>query len=75
MLAASAPRYGIDADTYHKGFASGRDFLNGKSYYGKELPLGPAFGGPLFFAHYSFLGLDPRGLEDRYADYWVARSV
>jgi hypothetical protein len=27
-------------------------------------------GGPLFFAHYSFLGLDPRGLTDRYADYW-----
>jgi len=24
----------------------------------------------LFFSHYSFLGLDPRGLKDRYADYW-----
>jgi len=28
------------------------------------------YGGPLFFAHYSFSGLDPRGLQDRYADYW-----
>jgi hypothetical protein len=28
------------------------------------------YGGPLFFAHYSFCGLDPRGLRDRYADYW-----
>jgi hypothetical protein len=28
------------------------------------------YGGPLFFAHYSFSGLDPRGLTDRYADYW-----
>jgi hypothetical protein len=27
-------------------------------------------GGPLFFSHYSFLGLDPRKLEDRYANYW-----
>jgi hypothetical protein len=70
VLAASAPRYGIDADPYHKGFANGRDFLNGKSYYDIELPLGPAFGGPLFFTHYSFMGLDPRGLKDRYADYW-----
>jgi hypothetical protein len=70
VLAAAAPRYGIDADTYHKGFANGRDFLNGKSYFGIDLPLGPAFGGPLFFTHYSFLGLDPRGLKDRYADYW-----
>jgi len=29
-----------------------------------------SFGGPLFFSHYSFLGLDPRRLRDRYADYW-----
>src|SRR3546814_7064518 len=35
------------------------------------LPLGPPLGGPLFFSHYSFLGLDPRGLRDRYADYWA----
>ena len=34
------------------------------------MPLGPDFGGPLFFAQFSFLGLDPRGLRDRYADYW-----
>lgn len=27
-------------------------------------------GGPLFWAHYSYLGLDPRGLKDQYADYW-----
>jgi hypothetical protein len=39
-------------------------------YYGIELPLGMPYGGPLFFAHYSFCGLDPRGLRDRYADYW-----
>ena len=32
---------------------------------------GRELGGPLFFAHYSFLGLDPRGLTDRYADYWA----
>ncbi|MGE3871720.1 MAG: glucoamylase family protein [Parvibaculaceae bacterium] len=70
VLAAAAPRYGIDADVYHDGFAVGRDFLNRRSYGGIELPLGPAFGGPLFFTHYSFLGLDPRGLKDRYADYW-----
>ncbi len=33
------------------------------------LPLGPDYGGPLFFAHYSFMGLDPRGLSDTYANY------
>jgi hypothetical protein len=70
VLAASAPRYPIDPRVYHDGFAAGREFVNGKSYHGIELPLGPSYGGPLFFAHYSFCGLDPRGLEDRYADYW-----
>jgi len=70
VLAAGAPRYPIDPQVYHRGFASGRDFINGKAWAGIELPLGPAFGGPLFFAHYSFCGLDPRGLRDRYADYW-----
>ena len=48
----------------------GGSFINGKSYYGIDLPLGAAFGGPLFFAHYSFCAIDPRGLKDRYADYW-----
>jgi hypothetical protein len=70
LLAASAPRYGIDPDVYHKGFAVGREYLNGKSYFGSPLPLGPAYGGPLYFAHYSFCGIDPRGLKDRYAEYW-----
>jgi len=70
VLAAGSRRYAIEPDVYHRGYCSGRDFLNGKPYYGIELPLGPPYGGPLFFAHYSFCGLDPRGLADRYADYW-----
>ena len=70
VLAASSPRYSIDPIVYHRGFAAGRGFLNGKSYYGIDLPLGMPYGGPLFFTHYSFCGLDPRGLKDRYADYW-----
>jgi len=70
VLAASSPRHSIDPDVYHRGFASGAGFRNGKSWYGIELPLGMSYGGPLFFAHYSFCGLDPRGLTDRYADYW-----
>ncbi|MDB6090763.1 MAG: hypothetical protein JWN85_3547 [Gammaproteobacteria bacterium] len=70
VLAAGSPRHAIDPAVYHRGFAAGRAFLNGKSYYNIELPLGMPFGGPLFFAHYSFCGLDPRGLEDGYADYW-----
>lgn len=45
-------------------------FFNGRKFYDYTLPLGFDYGGPLFFAHYSFLGLSPKGLKDRYADYW-----
>jgi hypothetical protein len=57
-------------DIYHDGFVASPSFRNGKLFHGVELPLGVDFGGPLFFAHYSFCGLDPRGLRDRHADYW-----
>jgi hypothetical protein len=70
VLAASSPRYAIDEDAYHGGWAQSRAFTNGREYYGIALPLGPDYGGPLFLAHYSFLALDPRGLKDQYADYW-----
>ena len=70
LLAASAPRYAVPAELYHQGWAMSRDFINGRTFEGIELPLGPPWGGPLFLAHFSFCGLDPRGLSDRYADYW-----
>ena len=70
VLAASAPRYAVAAEAYHEGWAMSRDFINQRTYEGVELPLGPPCGGPLFLAHFSFCGLDPRGLSDRYADYW-----
>lgn len=71
VLAAAADRYPVNASVYHNGWAQSNFFKNGKKFYDIELPLGFDYGGPLFFSHYSFLGLDPRGLKDRYADYWV----
>jgi len=70
VLAAASPTHAIAPEVYHVGFCAGPDYRNGSSYYGIELPLGPHLGGPLFFAHYSFCGLDPRGLVDAHADYW-----
>ena len=70
VLAAGAASHAIDPAVYHEGFARGSEFLNGREYEGVTLPLGPPGGGPLFFSHYSFLGLDPRGLSDRYARYF-----
>jgi hypothetical protein len=70
VLAAASPSHAIDPLVYERGYAAGRFFRNGRSYYDIELPLGVPYGGPLFFAHYSFCGLDPHGLKDRHADYW-----
>lgn len=70
VLAASAPRYPITTDVYRRGWSDSREFKNGRIYYGITLPLGPHGGGPLFLAQYSFLGIDPRGLNDCYTDYW-----
>jgi hypothetical protein len=72
VLAASSETYPIDREVYEKGWARNGNMMNtsGNSYYGYQLPLRSDMGGPLFFAHYSFLGLDPRMLEDQYADYW-----
>ena len=70
VLAASGQQYPVSSAVYHRGWAESNFFKNGKSFYGIQLPLGFDYGGPLFFSHYSFLGLDPRGLKDRYADYW-----
>jgi hypothetical protein len=71
VLAASSPRYSITPDVYHRGWANSSHFRNEREYYGIKLPLGFDYGGPLFFAHYSFLGIDPKGLKDSYADYWT----
>lgn len=70
LLAAASPTHTIDASVYHNGWASNGGIVNGNSYYGFTLPVGYAYGGPLFFAHYSFLGFNPHNLKDDYADYW-----
>jgi hypothetical protein len=70
ILAASSSTHPISADTYTAGYANNGGIKNGKSFYGYLLPLGQDYGGPLFFTHYSFLGLDPHNLRDQYADYW-----
>jgi hypothetical protein len=72
-LAASSP---IDSNripkiVYDNGWAKNGGIKNGSTYYGITLPLGEPYGGPLFFAHYSFLGINPNNLSDTYADYWT----
>ena len=69
VLAASSMAYSIPKTVYDNGWASNGGIKNNNIYYGIQLPLGPSLGGPLFFAHYSFLGINPNGLTDTYANY------
>jgi len=70
VLAASSPTFPIKQTVYEKGYTKSNYFLNGKKYYGIKLDLGMDFGGPLFFTHYSFIGLNPTGLTDKYTNYF-----
>jgi hypothetical protein len=74
ILAASSPTYPIPPKTYHLGWARAGGIITHSGKYGYNLALkhngAIEYGGPLFWAHYSYLGLDPRKLKDKYADYW-----
>jgi Uncharacterized protein conserved in bacteria len=74
ILAASSPTHTIPASAYHNGWARGGGIKSDKVAYGHPLILthngAEEYGGPLFWAHYSYIGLSPKGLKDEYADYW-----
>lgn len=71
VLAASSTNYSIPKTVYDNGWARNGAMKNGNTYFSVQLPLGPAQGGPLFFTHYSFMGINPTSLTDAYANYWI----
>ena len=75
VLGAASPTHGIPAECYHEGWARSGGIKSDAKPYGLPLELkhngAEEMGGPLFWAHYSWIGLDPRGLKDQYADYWT----
>jgi hypothetical protein len=75
VMAASSTTHPITKTVYDNGWAKNGAMKNGNAYYGVTLPLGPAEGGPLFFVHYSFLGINPNGLSDAYASYDVQNKA
>lgn len=75
VLAAASPTHPIKPSVYDKGWARDGKIVSNEKFYGEDLVLdyyehddSPV--GPLFWAHYSYLGLNPNGLSDKYADYW-----
>ncbi|HKX33156.1 MAG TPA: glucoamylase family protein [Blastocatellia bacterium] len=85
LLAIASPTHAVPASLYHTGWAGqseqairyrqgwsrtthGDHYTNGNSYYGIRLDVGSV--SELFFAHFSFLGFDPRHRRDRYTNYF-----
>lgn len=77
LLGIASPTHPIPASLYYSGWCSegnpARHFGKPSSWYGIPLTVADPNGttGPLFFTHYSFMGYDPRGVRDKYANYFV----
>ncbi len=70
IMAASSPTHGIPKEVYTEGWALNGAIVNLREFYGYPISLAPDWGGPLFFIHYTHLGINPHELKDEYADYW-----
>ncbi|HLP96796.1 MAG TPA: glucoamylase family protein [Saprospiraceae bacterium] len=70
ILAAASPTHPVPATLYQTGWTSG-NYANNSVHYGYKIYCGPFGGGPMFFAHYSYLGFDPRGKKDAFCNYFV----
>lgn len=74
IMAASSPDYNINKEAYTNGWASNGGIKSSNVAYNYPLLVkhngAQTYGGPLFWAHYSYLGLNPNGLSDEYVNYW-----
>lgn len=70
ILAAASPTHGVPGSLYQTGWA-GSGYVNNSVHYGRKIFTGPYAGGPMFFAHYSYLGFDPRNKKDQYCNYFI----
>lgn len=78
VLAAASPTYTIDKPVYQQGWSRNGNIKSSASQYGIPVVVNHngANGnvGPMFWSHYSFLGLDPRGLTDDFVNYGDATA-
>lgn len=70
ILAAASPTHPVPGSLYQTGWTAG-NYANPSVYFGRPIYCGPFGGGPMFFAHYSYLGFDPRGWRDNFCNYFV----
>jgi len=74
VLAKASPTFPISNAVYNQCWARNGAIVSSATSYGLPKVFnhnGTSSVGPMFWSHYSFLGLDPRGLTDQYANYWT----
>jgi hypothetical protein len=70
LLGMASPTHSIPATLWKQGWAGNSNYKNGRTFFGHKIFVGWDYGGPLFFAHYSFLGFDPRNKADNFTNYF-----
>lgn len=71
ILAIASPTHPVPASLYQTGWTANGNYANPSIHYGHKVYTGPFGGGPMFFAHYSYLGFDPRNKKDLFCNYFV----
>jgi len=79
VLAASSEQNGVEPAVFHKGYMMDGKVYTNREYLGIPLVLdhfetNNMAVGPLFWAHYSHLGLNPLNLKNERADFWKANQ-
>ena len=74
IMAAASVDHSISKKAYSSGWANEGGIKSDQITYGIPLIVkhngANTYGGPLFWAHYSYLGLNPNGLQDEFVNYW-----
>ncbi|MDX2134337.1 MAG: glucoamylase family protein [Saprospiraceae bacterium] len=71
ILAAASPTHPVPGSLYQSGWTANANYCTGATYFGYPIYCGGFGGGPLFWAHYSYLGFDPRSWKDACCNYFV----
>ena len=71
LLAAASPTHPVPGSLYQTGWTANSGYCSTNTYYGYKAYCGGYGGGPMFFAHYSYLGFDPRNWKDACCNYFI----
>ncbi len=71
LLAAASPTHPVPGSLYQSGWTANANYCTQAVYFGYPIYCGGLGGGALFWAHYSYLGFDPRGWKDACCNYFV----